>query len=351
MRASSGHHGPDLSRRSLMKGAFGMAVTVSALGSVSACAGGGGGSTSGSGFTFLSYLPLESLSMSPELMAESGGFFADQGLDVTIQTTKGSPQAVQLLVAGRAPLTRIGGIDVMSAAADGQPLVIVATMVRGSSIRILYSRDRPLTSPADFRGVKMGIPSEGGTSDKTLSLMMDTAGLDPEEVERQVVGLGPGTFELVKRGDIAGYMVSIDQSLTAVQQYPDEAAVFDPGFSIVADSQVYASTPQAMEQNGEMITKYLTAIDNACQSIVDDTDLQASIATMRKNYSFTALDDDAIATEALQQARTLWTRDGASELMTTDAGAWNDAYDQLVGAGMLSAGQDPSAWMSNDLLA
>ncbi|MGJ9422226.1 ABC transporter substrate-binding protein [Aeromicrobium sp. CF3.5] len=348
MTAISGPLGPDVSRRSLMKGAFGLAVTVSALGSVGACASGSSGS--GSGFTFLSYLPIESLSMSPELMADAGGFFADQGLDVKIQTTKGSPQAIQLLVAGRAPLTRIGGIDVMSAASDGQPLLNVATLVRGSSIRILYSQDQPLTSPADFRGVKMGIPSEGGTSDKTLSLMMDTAGLAPTDVERQVVGLGPGTFELVKRGDIAGYMVSIDQSLTAMQQYPGEAGVFDPGFSIVADSQVYATTPKAMDENGDMITQYLSAIDNACQSIVDDTDLQASISTMRKKYSFAALDDDTIATEALEQARTLWTRGGESELMTTDSAYWAEAYDQLVGADMLAGGSDPSSWMTNELL-
>ncbi|WP_375001073.1 ABC transporter substrate-binding protein [Aeromicrobium sp. CTD01-1L150] len=339
-----------LSRRTLMKSAFGVAVGVAALGSLGACAR-GAETASGKGFTFLSYLPMESLSMSPELMADAGGYFADQGLAVTFQTTKGSPQAIQTLVAGRAPLTRIGAIDVMTAAADGQPLVNVATLVRGSSIRILYHQDQPLSSPADFRGVKMGIPSEGGTSDKTLSLMMDTDGFDPKEVERQVVGLGPGTFELVKRGDIAGYMVSIDQALTAMKQYPGEAAVFDPGFSIRADSQVYAATTSSIDEHGEMITKYLTAIDNACQSIVDDDDLQASIETMRTKHSFAALDDDSIARDALEQARILWTRDGQSELMTTDTAYWSEAYEQLVGAGMLRAGQDPSAWVSNDLLA
>lgn len=349
--ASTSHPAPAaLSRRTLMKGAFGVAVGVAALGGASACSGGAGGS-SGTGFTFLSYLPMESLSMSPELMADAGGHFADQGLDVRFQTTKGSPQAIQTLVAGRAPLTRIGAIDVMTAAADGQPLVNVATLVRGSSIRILYHQDRPLNSPGDFRGVKMGIPSEGGTSDKTLSLMMDTEGLDPADVERQVVGLGPGTFELVKRGDIAGYMVSIDQSLTAMKQYPGEAAVFDPGFSIRADSQVYAATASAIEKDGELITKYLAAIDAACQSIVDDADLTSSIKTLRTKHSFAALDDDAIARDALEQARTLWTRDGESELMTTDAAYWSQAYEQLVGADMLPGGKDPAAWMTNDLLA
>lgn len=338
-----------VSRRSLLRGSFGVAVGVSALGGLSACGGGSGGG-GGTGFTFLSYLPMESLSMAPELMADTGGYFAEHGLDVTFQTTNGSPQAIQTLIADQAPLTRVGAIDLMSAAADGQPLVNVATIVRGSSIRIVYHNDRPLEEPEDFIGLKIGVPSEGGTSDQTLSLMLHKAGLDPEEAERQVVGLGPGTFELVKRGDIAGYMVSIDQSLTAIQQYPDEASAFDPGYSVRADSQVYTATRDGLEEHGELIDSYLAAIRDACQSIVDDSSLSDSISTLRDDHSFTSLDDDDIAREALEQGRTLWTADGEAPLLTTDGDDWAEGYDELVDAGMIDDGLDPGEWISNDHL-
>ena len=83
---------------------------------VTACGGGGGGDSaadaagsSGSGelqdVTFLNILPLETLSFAPELVADACGYFADHGLKVTFQTTQGSAQAIQTVIAGSALIT------------------------------------------------------------------------------------------------------------------------------------------------------------------------------------------------------------------------------------------------------
>lgn len=343
---------PPINRRGFLTGALGVATlgafssTIVSCGSSTAPAATGGLKD----FTYLSYLPMETLSVAPELLADAGGYFAEQGLKVTFQTTKGSPQALQTLISGVAPLTRVGAIDLMTAAADGQPLVNVGSIVRGSSIRTLYSTDHPLEKPEDFLGTTMGVPSEGGTSDKSLSLMLHKAGFDPSEVKRQVVGLGPGTFELVKRGDIVGYMVSIDQSIVASQQFEGEAAVFDAGDSVRADAQVYTATKEGLEEHGDDIRKYLAAIHDATQAIVDDEELDGVLETMRSKYSFASLDDDTVAKESLRQSRNLWTAKGTQPLLQTVEEYWVEGYEELVDAGMIPAGSDPKQWMDNSYL-
>ncbi|MFC7402532.1 ABC transporter substrate-binding protein [Citricoccus sp. GCM10030269] len=354
MSPQSSRTRPQVNRRGFLTGALGL-TALGTTGLLTSCGtaatGGTGGSTGGgSAFTYLSYLPMETLSVAPELLADAGGHFENHGLQVTFQSTKGSPQAIQTLVAGAGPLTRVGAIDLLTAAADGQPLVNVGSIVRGSSIRILNSTKNPLEKPEDFLGKTIGVPSEGGTSDKSLSLMLHKAGLNPDDVARQVVGLGPGSFELVKRGDIAGYMVSIDQSIVTQQQFEGEAQAFDAGDAVRADSQIYTASKQSLEEHGDDIKAYLAAIHDAVQEIVDDESLESVIETMRTKYSFGSLDDDAVAKESLRQSRDLWTAKGTEPLLTTDEAYWSEGYAELVDAGMVDDGADPTEWMDNSYL-
>ena len=59
----------------------------------------------------------------------------------------------------------------------------------------------------------MGTPSEGGTSEIILKVTAASAGIDPDDVQTQVVGLAPGVFDLVTSGRIGGYVVSLDTAV------------------------------------------------------------------------------------------------------------------------------------------
>lgn len=337
------------SRRSFLTGS-----AAAAAGSVllTACGSDAAGSGGGEAVTFLSYLPLETLSLAPELLAVTGGHFAKHGLDVTLQPVKGSPQAMQTLLAGSGPVSRVGQIDVMTAVAEaGQPLVNIGTLTRGSSLRFVYSKENPLRQPEDFLGKTMGVPSEGGTSDKVVSLVLANAGLAPSEVKRQVVGLTPGTFNLVQQGRIAGYVVSIDTANLVVSQH-DDAAVFDPGTIVKSDSQVYIATQEGVERNGRTLRAFLAGIRDAVAAMVDDESFGKTLETLRGEYSFAALDDDAIATKSLRTMRELWTGgDPAAPLLVTDENKWVTGYDELTAAKLAKPGGDAPSWFDNSLLA
>jgi NitT/TauT family transport system substrate-binding protein len=346
-----------LSRRSFLTRSALTVVAATAGPSLLAACGseagaGGGGGAGGEKVTFLSYLPLETLSLAPELLAVAGGHFANHGLDVTLQPVKGSPQAMQTLLAGAGPVTRLGQIDVMTAAAESnQPLVNIGTLTRGSSLRFIYSkRNHPLAKPEDFLGQTMGVPSEGGTSDKVVSLVLANAGLDPKQTKRQVVGLTPGTFNLVQQGRIVGYVVSIDTANVVTAQNPD-AGVFDPGVIVKSDSQVYVATRDGIQQDPDTLRAFMAAIHDALAAMVADEPFDETLGQLRDRYSFGALDDDKVAKDSMVTFRELWTGgDKSKPLLVTDEAAWVAGYEELAAAGVAKSGGDAASWIDNGLL-
>ncbi|QVQ54307.1 ABC transporter substrate-binding protein [Spiractinospora alimapuensis] len=338
-----------VSRRAfLARSSLAAAAAIAGPGLLSACGSRGGGDAT----TFLSYLPLETLSMTPELLALAGGHFAEHGLDVELQEVQGSPQAMQTLISGLGPITRIGQIDLMTTVADSdQPLVCVGSLTRGTSQRVVYSTENlSLETPEDFLDQTIGVPSEGGTSDLVVSLVLANAGLDPDQTAKQVVGLTPGTFNLVQQGELAGYVVSIDTAHTVVAQNED-AAVFDPATLVASDSQVYVTTEDDLQDNAEVLEAFMRAIHDALASVVADESLDETLETLRGENSFTALDDDEIARQALTELRDLWSGgDADAPLLVTHDEAWVSGYEELVAAGLASPDGDASAWFDNSLL-
>jgi NitT/TauT family transport system substrate-binding protein len=342
-----------LSRRSfLTRSAATVAVAAAGPSLLAACGSDAAGAGGGQKVTFLSYLPLETLSLAPELLAVAGGHFAKHGLDVELQPVKGSPQAMQTLLAGTAPITRLGQIDVMTAVADSnQPLVNIGTLTRGSSLRFVYSKkNHALEKPEDFLGQTMGVPSEGGTSDKVVSLVMANAKLDPTQVKRQVVGLTPGTFNLVQQGRLVGYVVSIDTA-NVVQAQNEDAGVFDPGVIVKSDSQVFVATRDGIQKDAEVLKAFMAGINDALAALVADESFDESLKQLRAKYHFAALDDDKIAKDSLITMRDLWTGgDKSKPLLVTEEAPWVAGYTELAAAGVAKPGGNAASWIDNSLL-
>jgi NitT/TauT family transport system substrate-binding protein len=339
------------SRRALLGGlAMGAAAPLLAAcgGSDDSAAGGSGGGTQE--MTFLSVIPLPNIANSPELVADASGLFKKHGLHVKFQNTQGSPPAIQTVIAGGALLTKIGDIETITAIVEkNAPLVNLGGVEKEGLLRFVSSKRKPLQKPADFRGVTMGLPSNGGTSEKTLDLVLASAGIKREEVKRQVVGLQPGIFQLVKSGRLDGYIVSLDTSLTVLKSEPD-AVSFAPSSAISAGTQVYATSVEQSKdpRKQEQIRGYLQAVAEAIVLIVDDESngFRQTMDLMKK-YEVPALKDPEVATGALKQFVRSWTADGRDKVVHTNPQKWQATYQEMVDSGLVAGGKDPAQWMTD----
>jgi len=344
-----------VTRRDVIRGTAAALSVAGGTALLTACSGGdqaavNGGSAAREAMTFLAVLPMTTLTYAPEMLADAGGYFADQGLDVSFQSTRGTAQAIQLVLAGSAPITRIGQIEAMGHVANrGAPIMNVGTVVKQSTIRFVSSSANALREPNDFIGKTVGIPSEGGESETTLDLLLAGAGIDVDSVERQVVGVGPGVFNLVEQGRIAGFMVSIDTAKILEQQNPD-VVVLRPGDFIDSGSQLYMVSDDGLAEHPDLIRRYLEAVRTAIDFIIADDGFDESLRIIRSKYSFGTLENDVVAKESLAEYVTAWTSAGTANILRTDPARWLAAYEELVAAGRVDSGLDPSAWFTNALV-
>jgi NitT/TauT family transport system substrate-binding protein len=341
---------PELSRRGFLSGA-GALLAAGASGVVLSGCGGAQSSSGGMDkVTFLNVLPLESLTFTPELIADTHGFFREQRLQADFQVTRGSPQAIQLILSGNAPLTRIGDIETMQAIAEkNAPLVNLGTLMKEAPLRFVSSRNAPLVRPQDFVGKTIGTPSAGGTSETTMNLMLAAAGVDYHSVPRQVVGLAPGVFNLVKSGRIAAYLVSLDTAIELQRQEP-EAVVFDPGSVVTSGAQLYATSRPTLEKQRDLIQRYMRAIKSAVDFVIADESLDETLRLMRSKYHFQTLDNTDVAKNALREYVKLYTADGKDNVLKTKPERWQRSYEEMTTADVVKKGLQPGDWLVNDLI-
>ncbi|MDT0352172.1 ABC transporter substrate-binding protein [Pseudonocardia charpentierae] len=304
--------------------------------------------------TFLNILPLESLSFAPEMVATAGGYFERHGLDVHFEATQGSPPALQTVIAGSALLTRVGDIETMVAAGErGAPLVVVGSALPRGPVRMVSSRREPITTADGFRGKLVGIPSQGGTSEFTLNLVLAAKDVPAADVQRQVVGLAPGVFDLVRAGRLDAYVVSLDTSVILLHQQPD-AVVYDPNADIAAGAQVYVtSADQAADPaQQDRLRRYLLAVREAMQFIADDAPggFAQTKRIIASRYEVPSLTDPGVADDALQRYLASYTAPDGGGYLSTSPDRWAVAYEEMAGLGLVRPDLDPSRWMTNQFL-
>jgi NitT/TauT family transport system substrate-binding protein len=301
--------------------------------------------------TVLTILPLEDLTFTPELVAESRGYFRQRGLAVHFEATQGSPPAIGAVLAGSALLTRVGDIETMVAAGKrGAPLVVVGSAAKTGTIRIVSRRAAPITTTADFRGKLVGTPSTGGTSELTLDLVLASAGIPLDTVRRQVVGLAPGVFDLVKAGRIDAYIVPLDVSLQLAATEP-EAVVFDPADVIDAGAQVYVtSADQARDPvQQDRLRRYLLAVRDAMAFVVADADtgFARTLPLLGATREVPALRNPEVARRALQVYAVAYARDTGPSLVAPSLTRWAATYQEVAGVGLVPPGLDPASWVTD----
>lgn len=344
----------ELSRRSLFRGVGLGVIAAAGAKSLVACGGNGagGGDTDLGEVTYVSFLPFETLSYAAEMMAIAGGYTAEHGIDLQVEEARGTAPSLQAVISGVGLIARCNTIDLAVARQEGQPLINIGTLSRGPAQRINFSRENPITSVEDMAGKTIGIPSEGGSTENNLRLTLESGGIDSDSVNLQVVTDTPASWEMIQRGQIDGYLASLDQSLLLVDMEEEaDAVVLGDLAPMVSDRQYFVTTEAHIENSEDQVRAYLASLGDAIQAVADDEDRSETIATLREDYSFASLDNDNVAPEALDFWVQNFLTDEEPEPLHTDPDTWAKGLEELASAGIIDEIEDPDSWFTNELLS
>jgi ABC-type nitrate/sulfonate/bicarbonate transport system substrate-binding protein len=138
-------------------------------------------------------------------IAEQGGFYTAQGLEVEIINMQGGSRGAQELQAGR--------IDAMHAGGD---LRIVASL--SNEIRFTFFVRPGVTSAADLERGVVGVSTFGSESDATVTLALKKLGLGRDAVVMKEYGPGTRRIEAVRSGEITATAVNEPVTSMAYEQ-------------------------------------------------------------------------------------------------------------------------------------
>ena len=177
------------------------------------------------GKNLLYYLPLT--------IAETQGYFKDEGLDVTIADFAGGSRALQALVGGSADIASGAFEHTINMQVKGQRLR--AFVLQGRAPQIVLGVN-PKTmpnykTPSDLKGKKLGVTAPGSSTQVLANFVLAKAGLKPSDVSIIGVGAGNGAVAAMRAGQIDA-ISNLDPVITLLLRSND--------LKIVSDTRVVA---------------------------------------------------------------------------------------------------------------
>lgn len=279
------------------------------------------------------------ISSFPVFLAIGEGYFAEEGLDVTVETVDGSGLAVQTIAAGQAQFARPGPGLVMSARARGEDVVFIYNFAARSNFGIVVPGDSPVQTPEDLRGEVVGIStSDGAEVSFARNVLLGTGLSEGEDFEFLAVGDGGPAAAGFARGDIAAYTASLVDSailnfrgLNVRDITPVEYQRFF-GNGIVTSGEIIRNDP-------DLVERFIRGFARGHAFGLDEANREQALAHLAA-ASPQESEDPAFANAVLDmilQNSTPFEGDG---LGWTPPEVWAAWHDVLVESGALDAALD-----------
>jgi NitT/TauT family transport system substrate-binding protein len=257
------------------------------------------------GKSSLYYLPLT--------IAEQLGYFKEQGLDVEISDFAGGAKALQALVGGSADVVTGAYEHTIRMQTKGQDIRAVIELGRYPAINIMVRKDRTYKSPADLKGMKIGVSAPGSSTQLVAQYVLVQAGLKPDDASFIGVGLGASAVGALKKGDIDA-LSNTEPALTKLMKDGDAITIADTtsteGVTKLLGGPMSAGVlytrAEFIDKNPNTVQALVNAFYKTILWIAKSTPAEIA-AKMPEDYM---LGDKALYIEALKATADAYSKDG-----------------------------------------
>lgn len=209
------------------------------------------------------------------IIAQSQGYFADNGLNVRLKEYSSGPPAVAAMLAGEIDTATAADFVGVSNSFKNEDIRILATQLRADSFFLVVRRDQAINAPADLKGKRIGV-TQKTAGEFYLGQFLILNELDSKDIIvsyhtpiEMVDKLVAGTLDAI---------VTFDPHVNRAQaNLGDKSAIW----SLQGDqklSTLLYGTGKLVKQRPEAIKRYLRALvqaetfaqnnDSAAQAIV-----------------------------------------------------------------------------------
>jgi NitT/TauT family transport system substrate-binding protein len=221
----------------------------------------------------------------PYAVALAKGFFKAQGADVTgILSSDGGGTTVRTMLGGNLAYGEINPTATVTAIQQGADLKIVSDNVQTVAEFVWGVKpDSPIKTAADLKGKKIGYTNPRSTSQALAILVLEKAGLKPEDAELvKTGGFGEGVVAL----DLGAVDITpIPEPLWSQHQGKYRAVVSASELLPPLDNVVGVTTGKAAASRGDFIRAVIRARRQAVEFMYANPDESGDI--IAKVYNIT----------------------------------------------------------------
>lgn len=309
-------------------------ILVALLALLTACSSGTGssasGSSSGAGKALtvgLTYTP--DIQFAPFYVGVAKGYFADEGLKVTLRHHGASESLTGALQSGQEDLVYAGGDEAMVARSQGVDIVNFATMYQTYPAELIVPSTSAITTAAELKGHSVGVPGEFGQSWYALLALLKQAGLSQSDVNIQSIGYTQQAALTSNKVDsVLGFSnnepIKFQQAGLATREIGLAADTPLVGSGLSATSKTVTGRATDLKALMRGLTKAIAY----CRSNPDDTVAIAStyVPTLSGQTQKEAAKAVLLATDKLY----------GETIGVQDAQRWNDMSAFMLQAGIIS---------------
>jgi len=264
----------------------------------------------------------------PFYLAQQNGFFAEAGLEVTIDH---STDVLRLVADGQAEFGVADATDVMIGRTSRIPVKYVSTLFDRFPVALIGPPDVVPDEPSGLAGLRIGTPGQFGSSWHALLALLDAGGLTPEDVMireypqfNQVEGLLNGDVDLItgfrNNEPLQLEARGMDVELLTV----DEIAPLPGPGVIVGDDLLTADR--------DLVSAFVSAVARAQAAVIEDP--EAGLAAAEAAVP-TIAEDREVAQLVLNATVELWQGAGGFRNGAIDRTVWEAGYETMRRLGFI----------------
>jgi len=266
----------------------------------------------------------------PFYLAQQEGFFADAGLEVTIEHADAG-ELIRLVADGQAEFGVADATDVLIARTSGIPIKYVSTLYQFFPVALIGPAGEVPSDPADLAGLRIGTPGRFGSSWHALLALLDAGGLTVDDVAireypqfNQVEGLLNGDVDL-----ITGFRNNEPLRLAAQGMDTDLLTVDDiaplPGPGIIVSDELLANDLNLVNHVAGATLQAQLAIAHE-----PEIGLRAAVVAVP-----TIAEDEATALAVLEATIAIWGEAGSGINGVINEPVWRSGYQIMLDLGFI----------------
>jgi NitT/TauT family transport system substrate-binding protein len=214
----------------------------------------------------------------PVFVAIGEGYFAEEGLHVTVESINGSGAVLQALSAGQAHFGRPGPAPVLAARSRGVDAVFIYNVAARSNFGIVVLEDSEYQSVEELRGKVIGTGTADGAEVGFARSVLTSVGMtEGTDYEFLTVGDGGPATAAFQRGDIEAYSASTADAAILNQRGMKVRDITPPEFARFFGNGL-ATMGDTIRDDRELVEKFGRAFMRGHAFALDDANRETVLA-------------------------------------------------------------------------